>query len=264
MILFFFLMIRRPPRSTLFPYTTLFRSAQADRGRPADQGGGRQERRRHHAQRPAADHRQRGAVRNPGAEPAAARGHHSLLRQSDPADADVVPGAEHRRAAAPTESHAGRDGQGARDTHGADRGDGAPEHGNVGQDAGIDAVGLHPERRARRRPRAIQTRFRQASRLKRASRTSTWRPQSPPRIPAGVTRPWMFAAKPFSSPEPGAASAARSPCTSPARAPVLPCLTPTPKSWPRAAPAVVREAWWHAATSPMSPTRTAWWARSIR
>src|SRR2546430_7603684 len=29
--LFFFLMIRRPPRSTLFPYTTLFRSL--DRGR---------------------------------------------------------------------------------------------------------------------------------------------------------------------------------------------------------------------------------------
>src|SRR3989442_11200005 len=26
MIIFFFLMIRRPPRSTLFPYTTLFRS----------------------------------------------------------------------------------------------------------------------------------------------------------------------------------------------------------------------------------------------
>src|SRR2546430_15633492 len=26
LILFFFLMIRRPPRSTLFPYTTLFRS----------------------------------------------------------------------------------------------------------------------------------------------------------------------------------------------------------------------------------------------
>src|SRR3712207_7490514 len=35
--LFFFLMIRRPPRSTLFPYTTLFRS----RGRlaPAPQAG---------------------------------------------------------------------------------------------------------------------------------------------------------------------------------------------------------------------------------
>src|SRR3712207_7382215 len=28
---FFFLMIRRPPRSTLFPYTTLFRSARAVR-----------------------------------------------------------------------------------------------------------------------------------------------------------------------------------------------------------------------------------------
>src|SRR5438876_4946526 len=27
MLVFFFLMIRRPPRSTLFPYTTLFRSA---------------------------------------------------------------------------------------------------------------------------------------------------------------------------------------------------------------------------------------------
>src|SRR5256885_7348106 len=30
LILFFFLMIRRPPRSTLFPYTTLFRSVQYD------------------------------------------------------------------------------------------------------------------------------------------------------------------------------------------------------------------------------------------
>src|SRR2546425_12760781 len=28
---FFFLMIRRPPRSTLFPYTTLFRSQRLDR-----------------------------------------------------------------------------------------------------------------------------------------------------------------------------------------------------------------------------------------
>src|SRR3712207_8973017 len=28
-LFFFFLMIRRPPRSTLFPYTTLFRSPQA-------------------------------------------------------------------------------------------------------------------------------------------------------------------------------------------------------------------------------------------
>src|SRR3989442_14387418 len=31
--IFFFLMIRRPPRSTLFPYTTLFRSAIVKLGR---------------------------------------------------------------------------------------------------------------------------------------------------------------------------------------------------------------------------------------
>src|SRR2546430_13370987 len=30
-LFFFFLMIRRPPRSTLFPYTTLFRSQQRSR-----------------------------------------------------------------------------------------------------------------------------------------------------------------------------------------------------------------------------------------
>src|SRR6476620_12099499 len=29
LVFFFFLMIRRPPRSTLFPYTTLFRSVSA-------------------------------------------------------------------------------------------------------------------------------------------------------------------------------------------------------------------------------------------
>src|SRR3712207_9355909 len=34
-LLFFFLMIRRPPRSTLFPYTTLFRSLVAVREDPA-------------------------------------------------------------------------------------------------------------------------------------------------------------------------------------------------------------------------------------
>src|SRR3712207_8936773 len=31
-VFFFFLMIRRPPRSTLFPYTTLFRSPRGGRG----------------------------------------------------------------------------------------------------------------------------------------------------------------------------------------------------------------------------------------
>src|SRR5437762_11967684 len=33
---FFFLMIRRPPRSTLFPYTTLFRSSPSAKGDPLD------------------------------------------------------------------------------------------------------------------------------------------------------------------------------------------------------------------------------------
>src|SRR2546430_11518923 len=39
-MLFFFLMIRRPPRSTLFPYTTLFRSSARppvfENGSPSD------------------------------------------------------------------------------------------------------------------------------------------------------------------------------------------------------------------------------------
>src|SRR5579863_3618039 len=39
--LFFFLMIRRPPRSTLFPYTTLFRSPIAARLTPACEFPGR-------------------------------------------------------------------------------------------------------------------------------------------------------------------------------------------------------------------------------
>src|SRR3989441_6682110 len=46
---FFFLMIRRPPRSTLFPYTTLFRShPRRDHGKrggvPRDRGGARHRR----------------------------------------------------------------------------------------------------------------------------------------------------------------------------------------------------------------------------
>src|SRR3712207_7519371 len=39
-LLFFFLMIRRPPRSTLFPYTTLFRSVGAADDEAADAGRG--------------------------------------------------------------------------------------------------------------------------------------------------------------------------------------------------------------------------------
>src|SRR6476661_9230627 len=44
---FFFLMIRRPPRSTLFPYTTLFRTrgARASGRRPSEPGHRRTTRR---------------------------------------------------------------------------------------------------------------------------------------------------------------------------------------------------------------------------
>src|SRR5690349_23715428 len=40
-VLLFFLLIRRPPRSTLFPYTTLFRSAGARRDSRQSGGDGR-------------------------------------------------------------------------------------------------------------------------------------------------------------------------------------------------------------------------------
>src|SRR5947209_15626004 len=56
--MFFFLMIRRPPRSTLFPYTTLFRSGMEPAGR---------RRARHHQH--ARDRRRRpgpGGAREPG------------------------------------------------------------------------------------------------------------------------------------------------------------------------------------------------------
>src|SRR5690348_17642248 len=52
-------MIRRPPRSTLFPYTTLFRSGGSEGARPAGEGHGRE--RRH----PGAQHVERlGAFRS--------------------------------------------------------------------------------------------------------------------------------------------------------------------------------------------------------
>src|SRR2546426_8672584 len=43
LLIFFFLMIRRPPRSTLFPYTTLFRSLTTTTPVAAYRGAGRPE-----------------------------------------------------------------------------------------------------------------------------------------------------------------------------------------------------------------------------
>src|SRR3712207_9370648 len=56
---FFFLMIRRPPRSTLFPYTTLFRS-DGDRGGSADQGDAAEPAAGHAGRRRGADHPRQG------------------------------------------------------------------------------------------------------------------------------------------------------------------------------------------------------------
>src|SRR5258705_1437668 len=42
LVFFFFLMIRRPPRSTLFPYTTLFRSTAAQATADGTQAGAQQ------------------------------------------------------------------------------------------------------------------------------------------------------------------------------------------------------------------------------
>src|SRR3712207_7252556 len=66
---FFFLMIRRPPRSTLFPYTTLFRSGGGPGGGRV--GGGRGLRAGGHGGRRggAAVPGDAGRVRRPGAGP---------------------------------------------------------------------------------------------------------------------------------------------------------------------------------------------------
>src|SRR2546430_11203995 len=82
--MFFFLMIRRPPRSTLFPYTTLFRSRERvgrrQRARPDRATGTRSALRRsqgeegHAIRRPARDDHGREAA-------SAATGGGSLARQ---------------------------------------------------------------------------------------------------------------------------------------------------------------------------------------
>src|SRR5208337_4192637 len=69
-LFFFFLMIRRPPRSTLFPYTTLFRSRRqgADSPHSAHDVVARPQGAR--ADRGAARRRRRGAREAGGGEPA--------------------------------------------------------------------------------------------------------------------------------------------------------------------------------------------------
>src|SRR5687767_15766315 len=78
----FFLMIRRPPRSTLFPYTTLFRSNARDDG---DYGGGSGQRHGIPRQRP---HPLQRRTRREDAVPlgTARVGQHRRLRRDHPGD----------------------------------------------------------------------------------------------------------------------------------------------------------------------------------
>src|SRR3712207_7089214 len=73
-------MIRRPPRSTLFPYTTLFRSARrpAGRGGRAEQPGLGGPRRRRSGRRPAPPGGEPGPL--PGARRRARRGDRKSTR----------------------------------------------------------------------------------------------------------------------------------------------------------------------------------------
>src|SRR6266567_6752876 len=65
-LLFFFLMIRRPPRSTLFPYTTLFRSAEPALRRVVRETVSRPRRvvSRSHSRRQSRPHRSRAPIRS--------------------------------------------------------------------------------------------------------------------------------------------------------------------------------------------------------
>src|SRR2546430_12274039 len=64
-VIFFFLMIRRPPRSTLFPYTTLFRSESRRGRRHHDLGGAHLvPHRNHRADRVLVPVRRAGALRS--------------------------------------------------------------------------------------------------------------------------------------------------------------------------------------------------------
>src|SRR3712207_8933606 len=85
LFIFFFLMIRRPPRSTLFPYTTLFRSgldtrprdaACPRRGRPRRRRRGRARARRHNCTAAATG----GRSRRPGGRRARSEEHTSELQ----------------------------------------------------------------------------------------------------------------------------------------------------------------------------------------
>src|SRR6266496_3779600 len=142
-------MIRRPPRSTLFPYTTLFRSARPQHTRrrprrpgrrvapgPAD-GAGRRRAERHRAGRaraPAADRRVAGH-RRPGPVRAA--------RASAPAGRPLPRGRRHRRPQPQRVVRAGRAGVAGLRHPGGGRGGGRPA--DRGRRRGVRTARPRPE-----------------------------------------------------------------------------------------------------------------------
>src|SRR5882762_3079988 len=89
---FFFLMIRRPPRSTLFPYTTLFRSrgrrkpphrAPAARPTVRDAAGGARRRRARARSTAHARSESAGGARLPGGRARGRHAHHRFLAVRD-------------------------------------------------------------------------------------------------------------------------------------------------------------------------------------
>src|SRR2546425_8338126 len=81
--LFFFLMIRRPPRSTLFPYTTLFRSVRAQLG--AAVRAAVEQRRDRPVMLP---HHDDGLAAHPGRDEAAGDGNLAFVAEVEPGTAE--------------------------------------------------------------------------------------------------------------------------------------------------------------------------------
>src|SRR3712207_7971024 len=84
MYYFFFLMIRRPPRSTLFPYTTLFRSGATQRrhgdGEAAARARGRRRGLEHHRHQRSAGRADRARGAGGAAHPVDRKEHTSELQ----------------------------------------------------------------------------------------------------------------------------------------------------------------------------------------
>src|SRR6266498_2228504 len=101
-ICFFFLMIRRPPRSTLFPYTTLFRSPD---GRPAHRfstGPDADAERRPRSSRAAGPRPARRAGRAPGHRRPPRDRARAVVRGEEPAGHDPRPSGVRRAGLAGT------------------------------------------------------------------------------------------------------------------------------------------------------------------